>query len=59
MTDIGLFAMGCGVSFVALAGAYAFLRERFLEGTRRESVKIHEQRGHDAAQQRRDAGRPA
>lgn len=35
MTDVDLFAWGCGVSLFALAGAYVFLRDRFLEGTRR------------------------
>ncbi|NNL64694.1 MAG: hypothetical protein HKP30_00485 [Myxococcales bacterium] len=44
MADPSLFAMGCGVSFIALAGAYAFLRERFLEGTRREAQRIERER---------------
>ena len=35
MNDLDLFAIGCGITFIALAGTYAYLRERFLEGTRR------------------------
>jgi hypothetical protein len=49
MTDVDLFAWGCGVSFFALAGAYAFLRERFLEGTRREVEHIERERVRAAA----------
>jgi hypothetical protein len=44
MTDLDLFAIGCGVTFTALAGAYAFLRERFLEGTRRAAAVTERRR---------------
>lgn len=47
MADPSLFAMGCGVTFIALAGAYAFLRERFIEGTRRAEQRIERERGED------------
>jgi len=56
MTEVDLFALGCGVSFIALAGAYAFLRERFLEGTRRAAVQIQRERA-ARARERREAPR--
>ncbi len=34
--DVHLFAIGSGVSFIALAGAFLFLRDRFLEGSLRK-----------------------
>ena len=49
MSDPDLFALGCGVMFIAIAGAYAFLRERFLEGTRRAAVEIEDDRRHERA----------
>jgi hypothetical protein len=57
MTDLDLFAMGCGVMFIVLAGSYAYLRERFLEGTRRAKVKIELERRLRA--QARKATRPS
>lgn len=54
MTDVDLFAWGCGVSFFVLAGAYAFLRERFLEGTRRGALLIEQERVRSAASVRAD-----
>lgn len=35
MTDGNLLAFGCAVSFLVLAGAYVFLRERYEEHSRR------------------------
>jgi hypothetical protein len=32
MTDQNLLAFGCAVTFIAVAGAYVFLRERFEHG---------------------------
>ena len=32
MTDIDILLLGCGVSFIAAAGAYVFIRERFTAG---------------------------
>jgi hypothetical protein len=32
MTDLDLLIAGCTVSFVALLGIYAYIRESFLEG---------------------------
>ena len=29
MTDLDLLVAGCAVSFIAIAGAYLFVRERF------------------------------
>jgi hypothetical protein len=37
MTDIDLFAYGCGTIFFAFAGAYTFVRGRYLDGSRREA----------------------
>ena len=34
MNDANLLVFGCAVSFIALAGAYVFIRERFTEGQR-------------------------
>lgn len=44
MIHLDLFAIGCGIFFIFLAGTYAFLRERFLEGTRREKARIDQER---------------
>lgn len=40
MTDIDLFAFGCGAMFFAFAGAYTFTRSRYLDGTRREAEPL-------------------
>lgn len=37
MSDATLFAVGCGVVLLSLGGAYTFVRERYLDGTRREA----------------------
>jgi hypothetical protein len=44
MIDFELFAMGGGITFIALAGAYAYLRDRYLEGTRRAAQQIERRR---------------
>lgn len=44
MIDFELFAMGGGITFIAFAGAYAYLRERYLEGTRRAAEQIERRR---------------
>ena len=37
MSDLDLLVFGCGVSFIAVAGIYVFLRERY-EGAVREEA---------------------
>lgn len=46
MTDELLLLFGCGVSFLALSGAYVFLRGRWLETplARRAAVRPRETR---------------
>jgi hypothetical protein len=44
MTDVDLFVWSFGVSLFAPAGAFAFLRDRFLEGTRRDAEDIERER---------------
>jgi hypothetical protein len=56
MTDPGLFAIGCGIAFTALAGSYAFLRERFLEGTRRAAAVTERRRARARAARRHGLG---
>ena len=41
MSDVNLLMFGCAISFIAVAGAYVYLRERFLvREQQRESVPI-------------------
>jgi hypothetical protein len=43
MTDLDLLLLGCVVSFVAVAGAYVFIRERFTadeRGSRHEPARV-------------------
>ena len=40
MTDAGLLAFGCGVTFIALAGAYSYLRGSFEARTRRPIASV-------------------
>jgi hypothetical protein len=47
MSDLNLLLFGCSVSFVAVAGAYVYLRECF---TAREGPKEPESRRTDVAQ---------
>jgi hypothetical protein len=43
MTDQNLLAFGCAVSFIALVGVYAYLRESFTRGhEQRESELKHD-----------------
>jgi hypothetical protein len=42
MTDLELLIMGSAISFIALIGAYAFIRESFLSGkeAQTEAVRV-------------------
>jgi hypothetical protein len=45
VTDRDLLVFGCGVSLIALGGAYVYLRTRFLESVpRRASEKVRDGR---------------
>ena len=57
MFDVELFAMGCGISFIALCGAYAYLRERFLSGTHEAKRRIEVRQDRDPAPARKLAAR--
>ena len=45
MTDLDIFALGCAVTFVALGGAYVYMREHF---ARRLSKQEQEREEHAA-----------
>ena len=47
MSDIDILVFGCSVTFVAVAGAYVILRERFLEH-RPAAVEAEERRARRA-----------
>jgi hypothetical protein len=53
MSDPQILALGCGVSFLALAGAYVTMRQRFLAGTKpaleRQRVRQERRARHDLA----------
>ncbi len=58
MSDANLLTLGAAVSFIALAGAYAYLRECFLEGQtdrRVQPVRVETDRSRPAAHRARDA----
>ena len=44
MTDLDILTLGCVVSFVAAAGSYVYLRQRFLEGQRVRPVRVRARR---------------
>ena len=44
MSDPGLLVFGCGISFIVAAGAYVFVRERFLASHRSEPVRVRADR---------------
>jgi hypothetical protein len=58
MSDTNLLAFGCGVAFIALAGAYIHLRESFLRGTSAWEERPHEPEVHraEAEQHQRKVG---
>ena len=39
MDDTNLIAFGCGVSFIAFAGVYVYVREGFLASERRKKAQ--------------------
>ena len=39
MNDTNLIAFGCGVSFIAFAGVYVYVREGFLASERRRKAQ--------------------
>jgi len=51
MSDLQLLTFGSAVSFVTLAGAYVFLRERWLASHRAERARVRRER--DRQQRRR------
>ena len=40
MTDGTLLGFGCAVSFIVVAGAYVYVRERFTEAQRADRVRV-------------------
>jgi hypothetical protein len=42
MSDVNLLVFGCAVSFIASAGAYAYIRERFTSSEQPERVELAE-----------------
>lgn len=44
MSDANLIAFGCGVSFIAFAGVYVYMRETFLAAERRRKAEAAEQK---------------
>ncbi len=54
MTDLDILLFGCAVSFIAAAGAYVFLRERYMASERQEErrravVRVVRPKGRRAA----------
>lgn len=44
MSDVALLIFGCGVSFIAVAGAYIYLREAYEEHERETRISSAEKR---------------
>lgn len=44
MNDMQLLTFGAAVSFITIAGAYVFLRERYLAALRAEKVRVEAER---------------
>jgi hypothetical protein len=51
MSDANLLGFGCAVTFIALAGAYVFIRQSFMAG---QKPAESEAQSEDADQQVRD-----
>ena len=48
MADVNLLAFGCTVTFIAVAGAYLILRERFAGADEAEPVRVQAEPVHVA-----------
>lgn len=47
MNDIQLLTFGCGVTFIGVAGAYVYLRERWLASHRVALAKAQREADHE------------